>query len=509
MHTINNNQKKATCNFLSSLLETMPRLSIARLGDIDNVIGSAWLHIDGDTASKKLHRPKAWIDLSGEGGRGVGTRRQQASNFCMLDSVSLSSADESRDAASKAQKRSREDVEASESGMSVPPLAVMPLEKKRLRARQYIHEALYPAWLAEYNEGLTKAQRKEQAKKFAAFQLQLDLEASPIVRRLRKRPRISAHTLVDDVLASNKVMRDIREGSLVIPKTYELFDNSIYRSVVGRGDVCMAMIRKTLDEFGFKRHSNQIYFHEQMMRACLRKIYQFDFEQNIDRVLKENGWPKMVQEVLVITARRMGKTTASAMFSAALIISVPKMELMIFSVSLNSSRKMLQMIKDFIDNHPVGKTLPKSTVNKDKLWFECGPGDRRTCESRPGRGNVSTLQRKMCPHTFCIGFLYYRIRLSMSKSCKSGSHTSPLPGSPPAASLGTMVATAASFSSGKSIPYTFRCHAPCAAAIIFRVGVTPRMRANSKMDTALVVRTMPATAHEAKPKPLEASSSRL
>ena len=84
-------------------------------------------------------------------------------------------------------------------------------------------------------------------------------------------------------------------------------------------------------------------------------------------------------------------TTAVAIFAAALMMCVPKVEIMIFSVSLNSSRKMLQMILDFLDGHPVATKMIKRPTNKDKIIVIGGAGDRRTCESRPGRGNVSII----------------------------------------------------------------------------------------------------------------------
>lgn len=80
---------------------------------------------------------------------------------------------------------------------------------------------------------------------------------------------------------------------------------------------------------------------------------------------------------------------AVAMFAAALVICVPKIELMIFSVSLNSSRKMLQMLKDMVDAHPLGCKMSKEVNNKDKFWLVAGENDRRMTESRPGRGTSS------------------------------------------------------------------------------------------------------------------------
>ena len=109
----------------------------------------------------------------------------------------------------------------------------------------------------------------------------------------------------DITLSVERELRDLRIAQRV-PKTYELYNNPLFHRTETNGDDCLAAIRRTLDEFGFKRHSNQLHFHEEMIKACLRIIYRHDYEQNIDRVLADNGWSKIVQEVLIITARRIG-----------------------------------------------------------------------------------------------------------------------------------------------------------------------------------------------------------
>jgi len=168
-------------------------------------------------------------------------------------------------------------------------------QRARSYAIKYVNESLYPKWLRE---------KKRDAKDKRL--IQVPIEKSPVFKMCKSKKKIATQDMIDDVCASLKLRYNDVQNQMVVPKTFELFDNSVYANVTCKGDEAMSGVRRTLDEFGLKRHANQIYFHEQMLRACLRKVYQFDYEQNIDRVLKENNWPKMVQEVLVITARRMG-----------------------------------------------------------------------------------------------------------------------------------------------------------------------------------------------------------
>ena len=143
----------------------------------------------------------------------------------------------------------------------------------------------------------------------------------------------------------------------MLPKTYEAFSNKTYRESFEAGDKCLEELRKTVHQLGIKLTFNQIKFVEDMIRACLKFIFRNDFEQNVARLLKENNWSEIIQEVLIITARRMGKTTVVAAFSAALLICIPNVKLMIFSVSLNSSRKMISTIQEFLQVHEKGKEM--------------------------------------------------------------------------------------------------------------------------------------------------------
>jgi hypothetical protein len=201
-------------------------------------------------------------------------------------------------------------------------------------------------------------------------------------------PVVSIRPFIDRLLAGAQAELQSFERSIALPKAYELEQNDLYRQTLKRGDQCMAAIRTILDQFGMERQPMQVQFHESMLQACLRSIYKYDFEQNIDRVLVENGWARMMQECLVVTARRMGKTTAVAMFAAALLMCCPNIIIIVFSVSLTSSRKMVQTIRDFLEMHPVGTQMLQRPGNKDKIVLIGGDHDRRVVESKPGRGEV-------------------------------------------------------------------------------------------------------------------------
>lgn len=148
------------------------------------------------------------------------------------------------------------------------------------------------------------------------------------ISSLKNENYINYQHVFENVNVNQQYLKDL-EQQTIFPKTYEVYSNKTYRESYGAGDECVEKIRRVLFEFGLKPTFNQITFFESMIRACLKFIYRYDFEQNVDRLMKENNWDEIIQEVLIITARRMGKTTAVAMFVAALMICVPHVTIMV------------------------------------------------------------------------------------------------------------------------------------------------------------------------------------
>lgn len=93
------------------------------------------------------------------------------------------------------------------------------------------------------------------------------------------------------------------------------------------GDARIRIIRRLLDSYeGFPRSEAQKRFHDAFIKACLPHIYTAqDFEKFREKILAENGMEKVDYEILVCTPRRFGKTTAVAMYCAALLACVPDM----------------------------------------------------------------------------------------------------------------------------------------------------------------------------------------
>jgi len=156
------------------------------------------------------------------------------------------------------------------------------------------------------------------------------------------------------------------------------------------GDEKLRSMRETLNEFGYVRTPQQMMFHENMINACLPIIYGKDLNANLSRIMEENGWDDIMQELLCVTPRRFGKTWAVAMFVAASLINIPNVEIVIFSMALRASRKMLGLVDKFTAKHELGVRMLCRPHNQEQLTLRGldNADDERKCHSFPGKSDV-------------------------------------------------------------------------------------------------------------------------
>jgi len=115
--------------------------------------------------------------------------------------------------------------------------------------------------------------------------------------------------------------------------------------------------RRSLGSFDntddWKREPHQCEVHELLAKAAVAPIYGKTFNAEYQNILEENGWEGPLKaETAVGMPRRFGKTTAIAMFAAAMamIMSGPADKpfiIAIFSPGQRQSSTLLRMIKAF------------------------------------------------------------------------------------------------------------------------------------------------------------------
>ena len=117
------------------------------------------------------------------------------------------------------------------------------------------------------------------------------------------------------------------------------------------------------------RSRGQIMFHQNFTMACLPHICgETEWEMNRQYYLSRYDLDEYRSEILVTTPRRFGKTTAVAMFVAALMCVCPAMWVSIFSTGKRASKSLLTQIKEVIDSIE-GMTDRIQSSNVEELWL--------------------------------------------------------------------------------------------------------------------------------------------
>ena len=156
-----------------------------------------------------------------------------------------------------------------------------------------------------------------------------------------------------------------------------------------------------LDTCGWNRSFHQRQFHEDFLKACTRTFWKLEplgsFAKMHQKVLQENAWEHLAQEVLISTPRRFGKTISVSMFAAAMLYAAPAVELSIYSTCKRISQKLLRGVVKFF-YEICQQDLKKHNFHVRRQNMEeivlCGPeGERdvRIVNSYPSK--VSTALR--------------------------------------------------------------------------------------------------------------------
>jgi hypothetical protein len=122
-----------------------------------------------------------------------------------------------------------------------------------------------------------------------------------------------------------------------------------------KGSIRIDRIRSLLndafvDDLGkpIRRSEPQHTVHEAYIRACLPKIYDEEWDDNREAIMQKFEINRLQMWVLVVMARREGKTWGMAMFIAAMILSIPDTEISIFATCKRTAGKLLKVFHKFL-----------------------------------------------------------------------------------------------------------------------------------------------------------------
>ncbi len=163
------------------------------------------------------------------------------------------------------------------------------------------------------------------------------------------------------------------------------------RSTVN-GDVIRKRFWEALaafEERGYRLTPMQRTVVTAFLGSCQRVMYRHDFYDRVVQIMDELGVEDLRQEVMVTAVRRFGKTWAVAIFCAALLHSVPDIEVSIFSTGRRASKKLLFTIKRFIGMLPKMDETNWSS-NEETMWIQGteGKNDKRILNSYPSKVEI-------------------------------------------------------------------------------------------------------------------------
>jgi hypothetical protein len=186
-------------------------------------------------------------------------------------------------------------------------------------------------------------------------------------------PSCSSHwvSIAEKVASRHEKEEARRKEANVIRKRIEVARDQGWGSVDCQGDKRLRDIQRMLESgIGITRSPDQVLFHTCFILACLPKIYGEQWNDHSLRVMKEFEVDKIDPEVLIVTARRWGKTYAVAMFVVALLLCVPGIQIAIFSTGSRASGSLYDIVMMMISRIPDGfNRIVKNT--KEHLFVAC------------------------------------------------------------------------------------------------------------------------------------------
>jgi hypothetical protein len=180
------------------------------------------------------------------------------------------------------------------------------------------------------------------------------------------------------------------------------------------GDLIFNRIMSTLNEFNsggeplILRPDQQIMV-SYIMCSFLPFIYRDTLEANKARILKLLKIDKIREELIIMAARRVGKTTCIAVVVAAIMIVIPNSTGAIFSLALRASKRLMVMIRNTLQKHPKGAEMIKNALvdNHEQLVLQGDhPSHVKVLNAFPDKVDVCCL--------FLFFYLYVLLQFSFN-----------------------------------------------------------------------------------------------
>lgn len=145
-----------------------------------------------------------------------------------------------------------------------------------------------------------------------------------------------------EVIKTNELNDNVRER-------WEEIDKPKQKSLHLNGDgIIDALTNLLATGFKITRSETQWEVHQAMIDSLLPVIYGEEWEINQGRILQKLGLEKLEQEVLIVMARREGKSYSVGMGVAALMLLVPNINIAVFATGKRMAQALLDITKNFL-----------------------------------------------------------------------------------------------------------------------------------------------------------------
>lgn len=201
--------------------------------------------------------------------------------------------------------------------------------------------------------------------------------------------------LHDEVASYWKVKLEEREERAVLREQWEEHDKPHQSRAQLNGEEILKNMRYLLsDGFGIKRSETQWKVHNAMLESMLPKIFGSEFDTHSGRILRSLNIERLRQEVMVVMARRQGKSYSVGMACAALLLLCPDVRLAVFATGKRMAAALLEITRKFVqlawDNGAVDRDGYEIVNSNQECFILRGPdGTDRVLNVMPGTAKVS------------------------------------------------------------------------------------------------------------------------
>jgi len=221
----------------------------------------------------------------------------------------------------------------------------------------------------------------------------------------------------DMVVAAQQDAKRQRRDALAAVRTLQPWEEARAHMCRSALDVGFDLVEKIyavfadLESDGTYRSAGQAALHQVFVYAFMRYIFGAGYNER--RVCEKYGIRKIdtVQCLNVCTPRRWGKTACVSQFIYAVLCTLPRVEVAVFSPSEGQSRAVLDKVEAiFLEKNPAVKW--KRSQCLITVWV--GLADKRTCSAHSSNVKVRPFSRLSSP--IALRILPWRRRYRGSRS---------------------------------------------------------------------------------------------